>query len=163
MRYDPKTTLLSTYRPPELLIDCAQCKRTAVVATGRMIKRFGDVTLADLAIRVAAARGCAQANSRGPIVCGARPYDLPVDHWATLEDALLGGWTCMLYCRRSMAVLKPTTACPGPVPLDVRVLVASLGYGHRLDRLKHKAICPSCGTSAVDLVWEAPASRAGER
>lgn len=149
---------LADYRPTQLDIDCRRCRRHASAPTAVLKARYGNPTLGEVA-RLVAANGkppCNLASAIGAAPCSAVPVEPPVHHWATLADALHGGWQASLCCGRRHQGLKATASCPGPEPLAVRSLVAALGLDQRLDRLQGKVQCPGCGTKAVSIEWVVP-------
>lgn len=149
------TDRLNQFKPTSLRIECIRCKRMGEMRTHKAVQAYGNITLDELARRVAENRGCALAVA-GDNVCSARVVEPPFDSWARLQDALQDGWTATLYCQRRYYALKRVQPCP-PVPLDVATLVGALGSDYRLDRLETKARCPHCGTDGVKVHWHEPA------
>lgn len=143
---------LKKYRPPQISVDCARCRRHGLV-TVSTVKLGESATVSDLVRHVAQAGKCQLAMGE-PYACSAIPIEPPVEQWAALEDAKWGNWTLWLKCARSMAALKSVKACPGPIALDVRSLVARLGFNFPLSKLR--LICPDCGSELVHTWWEVP-------
>ena len=146
---DLKSLQLSDYRPSVIWFDCRRCKRHATRHEYGLEPRYGNQTLGELA-RLVAADGdppCDHASAIGG-PCEVLPHEPPVDHWATLADALYGGWECLFYCERRRAGLKTAKSCPGPVKLDVRTLVTALGFDQTLYALYRKVRCGGCGGEA---------------
>ncbi|MEQ1901596.1 MAG: hypothetical protein ABL866_12785 [Devosia sp.] len=148
---------LADYKPTSLRIQCRRCQRNASLSRHSLQTRYGNPTLGELARLVAAdgERPCNVANAIGG-PCEARPDEPPVDHWATLADALYGGWECRFYCERRHAGLKASKSCPGPIRLDVRSLVTALGFDQKLYTLYRKVRCPGCASEAFSIRWRVP-------
>lgn len=120
-----------------------------------MRQKFGDITLQDLAFRVAAKNGCTLAS--GPDrICTVVAHEVAVELWASLDDAWGGGWGALLWCQRHMSSLKATKPCPEPVELNILTLVSLLGGEFKLDRLPAKFKCPRCKTELVAIEWHVP-------
>ena len=155
MRFDPKTITLGNYRPPVFAVDCPRCSRRAEVNRVDLLRRYGDISLQAVAQRIAGNGGCALAMGSDPI-CSATAFELPVEHWADLNDALRGGWAGRLRCQRHMAAMKPTKPCPGFLDLDIKTLIAVLGGDFKLERLRSRCHCWDCGTKHVAIAWWVP-------
>jgi hypothetical protein len=93
-------------------------------------------------------------------LCSVSPIQPPVEHWATLNDARLGKWGAVLYCRRTLEALKRSTPCLPPVELDVLSLAASFGHWQPLDRLPAKLRCPGCESHLISVEWIVPSKPA---
>lgn len=146
------------YKPKLVHFRCARCQRFAEHTIYALRASFGpDMTLGAVALQMAATspRPCPLATGEHPL-CRAYPETAPVEHWATLEDARYGGWTCLFYCERRHASLKAASSCPGPMKLHVPTLIVALGARFRLDRLYRNAQCPKCGSEIFAIRWEAP-------
>lgn len=154
--FEPRTMTLDTYRANEFSVECRRCRRHATVDRYAMLKRFGPVTLDECARHIAAAKGCALAATYGSAKCSVQVVEVPVWFWAKLMHARLGNWRAFLTCRRRFAALKSADSCPEVVELDVLSLIAALGDDFPLERLPHRAKCPYCGTSHVDVDWHVP-------
>lgn len=155
MGFDPKSTSLSNYRPGAIGMRCLRCNRAAVLDLWKMRQKFGDITLHELVLQVAAQKGCMLA--KGPErLCNVGAYEVSVEYWASLEDAHNGGWGALLFCERQMAAMKPTRSCPEPVQLDLLTLIGMLGGDFKLSRLPAKFKCPRCSTELVSIEWHVP-------
>ncbi len=143
---------LQKYRPPQISVDCARCRRHGVV-TVATLKLGENATVGDLVRHVAHAGKCQLAMGE-PYACNAIPIEPPVEQWAELQHAQAGDWTLWLQCARRMAALKATKSCPGPIAIDVRSLVAAFGFDKPLGKLR--LICPGCGSVLVHTWWEVP-------
>lgn len=146
---------LSDFVPSVLWIECVRCKRRGEVQTDKARRRYGDITLTELARRVADAGGCALAD-KDNCVCSAVVVEPPVETWATLDDAWRGHWQGVLTCQRRLHALKRINSCVEDVVLDVHTLVAILGHKYPLEKLSRKAVCPQCGTEAASISWTKP-------
>lgn len=78
MPFDPRIEMLSTYDPCEFQVECLRCKRSAAVDRYEMRRRFGDMTLHDCALKIAAAKGCNIAGTYGVAQCSVRVRETPV-------------------------------------------------------------------------------------
>lgn len=157
MRFDPRTITIESYPPREWRIECARCRREAVVDRYDMMRRFGSgITLAECARKVAALKGCNLADLEGGRSCGVRALETPPETWGSLQDARLGNWLGYLICCRQMAGLKKTTSCPELIRIDVLSVIALLGNDFPLERLSGKLKCPLCGTSRIQVEWHVP-------
>lgn len=154
-RFDPKTTTLANYRPPIFAVNCPRCNRHAEIDRATMLRRHGDITLHAVAQKIASAGACALATGDDPI-CAATAFEVPVEHWADLNDAFRGGWAGRLRCQRHMAAMKPTKPCPGFLDFDVKTLIALLGGDFKLERLRSRCRCWQCDTKHVELEWWVP-------
>lgn len=154
-----KTLTVDQYVPGELWIQCLRCRRSASATKAQLKARYGNVTLRDAALRVAAdgKPPCNLAVVEGNAFCGAIPIEPPVEAWATLTDARLGGWEAWLHCGRRHAALKKASSCPKPFPLTVHSLLALLPWDYPLARLPSRMHCPECGTEFVSIEWLVPA------
>lgn len=155
MDQDPRTTLLSQYRPPVIGVDCHRCNRTAELKVAAMIKRYGDVTMHELARRVAADGGCALATPDNPL-CSARAEEPEIWTWGCLDDARRFGWQGFIVCHRKLEAMKRGKSCSGEFAIDLNTLIAVLKWDFRLDRLPSRLCCPGCGTEAVEVLWRRP-------
>lgn len=157
-RIDEHVTL-ATYRPPTLKIECVRCRRDSPsIDVQKLRRRFGDaMPLAEMARRIAAegAKPCGLAIDGGS-ACSAGAYEPPVEHWATLYQALHGGWTAELVCHRHLEALKRASPCPDPLSLDVPTLAAALGHHFKLMQLPSRCECPRCHTSSIEIRWRVP-------
>ena len=154
--FEPQSQTLEKYRPGQFKVECMRCRRQAVVNRLDMLKRFGDITLAECARSIAADKGCGLALTYGQAKCSVQVFEVPVWFWARLMDARLGGWQAYLICHRRFAALKSVDSCPEVVALDVLSLISVLGDDFTLERLPHRCKCPYCGTSHVDVEWHVP-------
>jgi len=145
---------LSGYPWREIVINCHRCNRHAQVGRDILLKAYGDLTMEELARRIAADRSCAHAT--GDNYCAARMLTPGVETWACLEEAMHGGWVAMLHCNRNMEAMKRGSACRKPFELYVPTLVALLGWDFPLERLPHKLTCPGCGTRSFFIEWFVP-------
>ena len=84
-----QTITLGSYRPPVFAVDCPRCNRRAEVNRADLLRRHGDISLQAVAQRIASNGGCALAVGNDPI-CSATAFELPVNQWADLNDALRG-------------------------------------------------------------------------
>lgn len=155
MRFDPKTITLQAYRPPVFQVSCPRCNRSAEVDRAAMLRRYGDITLHDVAQRIAGAGGCALAVDEHPI-CSSTAFETDVKWWGTLDDAFRGKWIGRLVCHRHLAALKRTEPCPGWLELDVKTLVSVLGGDFKLERLQSRCWCWQCNTKHVAIDWIVP-------
>ena len=146
---------IDQYRPTELWIECRRCRRSASATKTQLKARYGNVTLRDAALRVAADGNppCNLAGVEGNAFCGATPIEPPVEAWATLTDARLGGWEAWLHCGRRHAALKKAKSCPHPFPITVHSLLALLPWDYPLARLPSRLHCPECGTEFISIEW----------
>ncbi len=101
---------------------------------------------------------CNLASAEGKVLCSALPEEPPVERWATLSHARLGGWIGWLKCQRRHASLKQAKSCPGEFRVDVHTLLMSLEWDFPLERLRSRLQCPECGTKAISIQWEVPAA-----
>ncbi|MEI9899653.1 MAG: hypothetical protein WDN31_05325 [Hyphomicrobium sp.] len=110
---------------------------------------YGDLrTLGDIAGDIAAAgQPPCQLAAPGE-ACSVVPVEPQVDHWATLYQALHGEWECTFFCERRHAALKKAESCP-PIRLDVRSLVAVLGYDYKLAKLYRDDTLPDVRLDAL--------------
>lgn len=154
-RFDPKTITLAGYKPPRFAVQCPRCNRRAEVDRVDLLRRHGDITLHAAAQIIANHGGCALAVGRDPI-CSTTAFEIPVEHWADLDDAFRGGWACRVSCQRHMAAMKPTKPCPGGADLDIRTLIALLGGDFKLERLRSRCSCWQCNSKHVSLEWWVP-------
>ncbi len=99
---------------------------------------------------------CNLADVEGNVLCSVHPEEPPVEQWATLSHARIGGWSGWLKCRRRHASLKATKSCPGEFRVDVHSLLMVLEWDFRLERLPTRLQCPECGTKAISIAWEVP-------
>lgn len=155
---DDRTKTLQTFHPRLLWIDCPRCGRHGTMRRKTAACRYGEnVTLAELARRVAREGGCAlaqEAENR----CSARVVEPPLEHWATLDDARLGGWTATLSCCRRLESMKRSKGCPEVFGLDVMTLVSLLGQDFKLFDLPGRCRCPMCQSRSIDIEWAVPDS-----
>ena len=153
-----KTLTIDQYQSGELWIECRRCRRSASATKAQLKSRYGNVTLREAALRVAAdgKPPCNLAGVEGNAFCGAIPIEPPVEAWATLTDARLGGWEAWLHCGRRHAALKKAKSCPQPFPLTVHSLLALLPWDYPLARLPSRMHCPECGTEFVQIEWLVP-------
>lgn len=159
MPFDPKKVRLRSYGPRAFQVSCGRCQRHAEVETSKALRKFGDISLAEVATRIAKDGGCGLAGDRGHALCSAVASEVPVHWWANLFDARMGQWQGFLSCRRRFAGLKAIRqkdACPEYVPMDVLSLCASLGGDFPLERLPRKLRCPYCQSDMVDIDWLVP-------
>lgn len=161
MRPELPALRLDDYGPTELEIDCARCRRHAMVSTAMLRRKFGNVRLSEIARRVAASGSprCELALTGDGTGCAARPIEPPFHLWAMLRDAQRDGWGARLICERHLEALKRARPCPQVVDLDLDTLVASHGYDMPLERLPRRLRCPECGTRSIRVEWIAPATR----
>ena len=160
MARDLATIRVDDYKPRLVYFRCVRCQRFAQRSCFALRQSFGsDTTLGAVALQMAATGRppCPQAGGEHPL-CRAHPETAPVEHWATLEDAHYGGWTCLLYCERRHASLKAAKSCPGPMKLHVPSLLVALGNRFPLNRLYRNARCPLCGSEVFEIVWQVPPS-----
>lgn len=150
---------LVDYVPTELNIACERCQRRTTATTYALKIKYGDLTLGEIARRVAAdgSPPCQLAGVEGRVLCSVRPEEPPVEQWATISDARRGGWSCWLECGRKHASLKSTKSCPGEFRVDVETLAAAFPWDFPIERLRTRLKCPECGTEMVSLYWRAPA------
>jgi hypothetical protein len=155
----PASMTLGAYRPPEVRVECLRCQRIASPKTAALRKRFGDGTTVIEAARLLAQEGvrpCGLAAVEGGKRCGVGVSAPPVWTYATLYDALHGGWRAFLICRRHLEALKRGRPCPGDIELDIPTLAAALGHDFKLQRLFGKCECPKCHTDVIDIQWAVP-------
>jgi hypothetical protein len=154
------STTLETYRPPTVLIECSRCKRrNPDVKADLLRKKFGGKTTVLAAARALAAEGrnpCGLASAEGGTTCSVTVSEPPVWFYATLYEALHGGWRAYLVCHRHLEGLKRGRPCPGDVELDIPTLAAALGHDFKLERLPGKCECPKCHIKAIEIVWVVP-------
>ena len=79
---------------------------------------------------------------------------MPVETWATLQDAYLGGWRLQIECTRTHNGLKTAKACRGRFEIDVRTLYVAFRYDMSIDRLRLH--CPGCLSHHVQMTWTVP-------
>jgi hypothetical protein len=153
----PPETPLSGYRVPELKIECARCRRNAAsLQTYKLARRYGTgITIGDL-VRAVAGSGRKACGLVAEGQCSARAWEPPVWMWATLDDALKGGWWARLHCMRHTAALKRVQPCPEVTLLDTETLHASFGYDFPLARLQGKIRCRHCNTNVTRIEWVVP-------
>lgn len=155
MTFDPRTELLSTYPADAFTIECIRCRRHAPVERYQLQRRYGDITLQECALKIAAQKGCALASLPGA-QCSVTVFEVPFWTWARLRDAKHGGWQARMICRRKYAGLKSTDSCPGHFDLDIDTLVAALGDEFEIEKLRRRARCPRCHTESVSIEWYRP-------
>ena len=144
---------LSEVKPQAIGFNCNSCYRHAVVDWWELYRRFpGDPVLTEIALTLA--KSTTGNPCRQPDHCLARPLEMPVDTWATLDHAYRGRWRVQLECGRRHEGLKAAKSCPRLFELDVRTLYALLGRDYRIDRLRPR--CPGCGSTLVHLIWTVP-------
>lgn len=156
MRFDPKTINLQSYRPPVFRVSCPRCNRGAEVERVAMLRRFGDISLHEVAQRVAIAGGCQLAVDKRPI-CASTAFETPVQYWASLDDAYRGGWVGRMTCARHQVALRRTMPCAGFLDLDIHTLLTLLGGDFKLDRIPARCVCWQCNTRRIDIDWLVPA------
>lgn len=156
-RLIPPETPIRAYKAPELKIECNRCKRNAAsLEVYKLVKRFGtNLTIGDLVHQVAGS-GRKPCGLVAGGQCSAQAYEPPVWHWATLEDALRGGWLARLHCMRHTAALKRVSPCPEVTVLDIETLYSTLGHDFKLERLPSRMSCTHCHTRVVDIEWIVP-------
>lgn len=120
-----------------------------------MLRRFGDVSLHEVAQQIAGAGGCQLALDADPI-CSSTAHEVDVQWWGSLDDAYRGGWIGRLSCTRHTVALRRTEPCPGFLDLDVKTLLAVLGGDFKLERLRTRCSCWQCNTKHVALQWIVP-------
>jgi hypothetical protein len=159
---------LSAYAPRQLDVVCRRCTRHAALNTSKLMSRYGDRTLGEIA-RIVAANGTPPCNlaAMGD-GCSAQPVEPVFEQWATLTDARLGGWVGWLSCQRRMASLKPANSCPGEFMVDVHSLLMLLDWSTPLAKLPMRLTCPECQSQRVSIRWErreapSPAAPAARR
>lgn len=152
--FDLAAVRLSEFAPKEVGFDCRACRRHATASKWLLQRRFGDITLGEVAKKLA--RGTSGNPCRSPDHCFARPEELPVQSWASLDDARKGNWTAWLSCARRFEGLKASDSCVGRWQLDLRTLIANLRHDFPLHRLPTKLTCPDCGSSLVAIEWRVP-------
>lgn len=155
----PASTTLGAYRPPTVLVECTRCKRrNPEVPADKLRQRFGSDMTVLAAARALAAEGrnpCGLAAA-GDGTCSVKASEPPVWFYATLYEALHGGWRAYLICHRHLKGLKRGRPCPGDVELDIPTLAAALGHEFKLERLQGKCECPKCHIKAIEIVWVVP-------
>lgn len=147
---------LDDYLPTELNIVCRHCNRDATARTRALKSRFGNPTLGEVA-RMVAADGnppCNLADVQGSVLCSVQPAEPPVEQWALLSHARVGGWVAWLKCERRHASLKKTKSCPGEFRVDVYTLAMMLEWDFPLERLRTRLQCPECGTKSISIAWD---------
>jgi hypothetical protein len=154
-RFDPKTVTLSSYRPPVFTVSCPRCNRSAEVDRQAMLRRFGDVSLHEVAQRIASAGGCQLAVDADPI-CSSTAFEIDPTWWGSLDEAFRGGWTGRLTCARHTVALRRTEPCPGFLDLDVKTLIAILGGDFKLEKLRTRCSCWQCNTRHTRIEWLIP-------
>lgn len=151
----PPSTPLSAYRAPEFQLQCARCRRNAPeVKTYKMTRRFGSgITFADLVRQLAGSgpKPCGLASSGQ---CAAAAWEPPVEHWATLDQALRGRWLARVHCMRHTAALKRVDPCPEVTILDIETLHVAYGHDYPLSRLRMR--CRHCNSSVTAIEWIVP-------
>lgn len=155
MTFDPRIERLSTYRAEAFTIECIRCRRHAPVDRYQLQRKFGDITLQECALKIAAKGGCELARLPGA-QCSVTAFEVPFWTWARLRDAKVDGWQTVLICRRKFAGMKSTESCPGQFPLDIDTLIAALGDEFEIEKLHRRARCPRCHTESVDIEWYRP-------
>jgi hypothetical protein len=90
-----------------------------------MQRRFGNVTVLDCAVKIAAEKGCTLASIHGSPQCSVQVFDLEFWTWGKLRDAQAGDWHARLFCRRRFAALKRAKSCPGAYELDIETLITA--------------------------------------
>lgn len=159
---------LSAYQPRVLDIVCRRCQRHVSVETAKLLRRYGDLQLGEIA-RLVASDGsppCNLAALGGG--CSVEPMEPLFEQWATLSDARLGNWVGWLRCARNRAALKAAKPCPGEFMVDVHSLLMVLPYDFPLAKLPLRCTCPECKSDHVQIRWEkqqapAPAAPAVRR
>ncbi len=149
---------LEDYQPTEVNIVCRRCNRHATARTHALKAKYGNPTLGEV-VRMVAATGsppCNLAGVEGKVFCSVIPEEPPVEQWALLSHARVGGWSGWLKCQRRHASLKAAKSCPGEFRVDVYTLSMTLEWDFPLSRLKTRLQCPECGTKAISLAWEVP-------
>lgn len=149
---------LDDYQPTELNIVCRRCNRHATARTHALKSRYGNPTLGEVA-RMVARDGhppCNLADVDGNVLCSVQAVEPPVEQWATLSHAQVGGWVAWLKCQRRHASLKKAKSCPGEFRVDVYTLAMTLEWDFPLERLKTRLQCPECETKAISIAWVVP-------
>ncbi|MAN77756.1 MAG: hypothetical protein CML24_11330 [Rhizobiales bacterium] len=120
--------------PPPRIFSLAAAR--GEMRADKMRSRYGDITLGELAQRVAEQGDCALAGG-DEFQCDAEVVEPPIEIWGRLRDAERHGMRPVLVCQRRYYALKRVKSCP-PVEMDLPTLFGALGSDYPLDRLSAK-------------------------
>ena len=156
-RLIPPETLLSSYKVPEIKVECHRCRRNAAsLETHKLRKRYGaNITIGNLVAAIAGS-GRTPCGLVAEGQCSAAAWEAPVWMWATLDHALKGRWFARLHCMRHTAALKRVDPCPETTILDIETLHAAFGYDYPLARLPGSLRCRHCNTHVTRIEWVVP-------
>jgi len=146
------TDTIIEFGPPVLVIECARCNRQGQLQLHTAIRRYGAITVAGLAQRVASDGACPWVKEN---CCTAFVQPTPVTYWATLATAHEHGWRPVLHCQRRHYALKRVAPC-SPVALDLTTLIGTHGRQCTLLRLERWARCPNCSSGGATIRWVFP-------